>query len=245
MTKKPRVLVYDIEIIPHKLEVFAWDPYTLIGAPVNYKILEVANIVTIAAKFMHEKEVFTFSVDAKNPRCDKKLLKDFLKLTEQADAMVGHYSDKFDKPFVNQRLLANRLPTLPIIKHLDSYKLFKNKFLNRWSNKLDYIAKLLGHEGKIKTEWKLWEDVMKGSQSALDKMLKYNKMDVVQLEKILIDLWPHIDHNINMKIKDYNCDCPSCGGNKVRKRGTIMTLKHAYQRYQCQDCGKWYKGEKV
>ena len=51
------------------------------------------------------------------------------------------------------------------------------------SNKLDYISKFLGAEGKISTEMKLWDDIiLRKCPKAMIEMLTYCEEDVRQLE---------------------------------------------------------------
>jgi len=67
-------------------------------------------------------------------------------------------------------------------KQFDTLKVAKAKFMFN-SNKLDYISKFLGAEGKISTEMKLWDDIiLRKCPKALVKMLDYCDEDVRQLE---------------------------------------------------------------
>ena len=77
---------------------------------------------------------------------------------------------------------------LPNYNQFDTLKVAKSKlYLN--SNKLDYIAKFLGYEGKIKTEIDLWLDIIfKKDKKALNQMLDYCDEDVRQLEKVYEEL---------------------------------------------------------
>lgn len=242
MSKKLKILIWDIEILPHKIEAYCWNPWQIIK-PVDSKIVEHSSIVTIAYKWFGEKsKPQVLKVKATAVRNDQKILKQFSKVVEQADYIVAHYGDKFDLPFFNGRLYAHALPPIPLTKNLDTLKMTKSVLLNRWSNRLDYLATIRGHKGKTKTSWDLWADCMAGKQKAIDKMGRYNAQDIVVLEKVFKDLLPYSKINL---VYENNLSCPACGKCKLEKRGTLRTLKKIYQRLRCTVCGKWSQGELI
>ena len=91
------------------------------------------------------------------------------------------------------RALYHRIPTLPNYKQFDTLKIAKSKlYLN--SNRLDYISKFLGFEGKIQTTPDLWDKVvMKNDREALKDMIEYCDEDVRQLEKVYNE-FKYLDH---------------------------------------------------
>lgn len=243
MKKKLKILLWDIEILPHKIEAYCWNPWQIIK-PVDSKIIEESSIVTIAYKWFDEKaKPAVLKVKASDVRNDKEVLKQFSKVVEEADYIVGHYSDKFDLPFFNGRLFRHKLPPIATTKALDTFKMFKGSILNRWSNRLDYIAKMRGHEGKSKTDWSLWQGCMDGKQSSIDKMGRYNAQDIIVLEKIFRDILPY--SKVNLVTTSEVINCTGCGNLRLEKRGFLRTLKKIYQRYMCKNCGKWSKGELI
>lgn len=243
MNKKLKILLWDIEILPHKIEAYCWNPWQIIK-PVDSKIIEESSIVTIAYKWYGVKsQPVVLKVDAKDVRNDKKVLQEFSKVVQEADYIVGHYSDKFDLPFFNGRLFKHKLPPVAPAKALDTFKMFKGSILNRWSNRLDYIARMRGHEGKTKTDWSLWQGCMDGKQSSIDKMGKYNAQDIRVLEKVFIDTLPY--SKVNLVAEAGLLCCSGCGSKDITKRGLFRTLQKIYQRYCCKVCGKWTKGELI
>lgn len=243
MSKKLKILIWDIEILPHKIEAYCWNPWQIIK-PVESKIVEYSSIVTIAYRWFGEKGKPTvLSVKASSVRDDRNVLKKFSKVIEKADYIVAHYGDKFDLPFFNGRLYAHKLPPIPTSKNLDTFKMCKSTILNRWSNRLDHLAKIRGHKGKATTSWKLWQDCMDGKQSAIDKMGKYNAQDIVVLEKVFKDLLPY--SNVKLLYDNAHMHCSSCGSKNLEFRGTIRTLTRIYRRLYCKICGKWNKGELI
>jgi hypothetical protein len=77
---------------------------------------------------------------------------------------------------------------LPNYKQFDTLKIARNKlYLN--SNRLDYISKLLGFEGKINISPEVWSKViLLNDKDALNEMLDYCDEDVRQLEKVYNEL---------------------------------------------------------
>ncbi len=98
-------------------------------------------IICICYKWEGEKKVHFLRWD-KN-QCDKTLLKEFIKVANDAHELVGHNSDMFDLPWIRTRCLFHNIDMFPNYTTIDTYKISKNKFKFN-SNKLDYIAKFLG-----------------------------------------------------------------------------------------------------
>ena len=114
------------------------------------------------------------------------------------------------------------------------------------SNKLDYVAKTLGVGQKVKHEgFQLWLDCMAGDENAWRKMIRYQKQDVNLLVDLFDRMKPWITTLPNVALFDgEGTGCPACGSSEVQRRGVSRTSAGAYQRYQCQKCGKWSRDSK-
>ena len=90
----------------------------------------------------------------------------------------------------------------------------------------------------------LWIECMAKNPKAWKLMKKYNVNDVKLTEEVYEKLkgWINIHPNHNLETKE--ACCPNCGSFHLQKRGVILSLTNKYQRFQCQDCGKWSKGKK-
>lgn len=240
MTNKPKILLYDIETLMN--EGFFFSLYDAINP--NF-IVKEKSILTIAYKFLGDKgkakgmSIADFSKNGKfDPHDDKALLAAFAKIVNEADYIVGHYSDKFDNKFLQARTLINELPPLQMPNQIDTYKLVKKHF-NLNANRLDYIGKLLGLGGKMPMNYSYWLDCAKGDIKALNKMLAYNKQDVDLLEKIFKKLLPYVETKINRSLftKDGSFVCNSCGSKHLTKSGTKVLKTRKVQYYKCKDCG--------
>lgn len=217
---KARVLIYDIETSPN-IGWFWRAGYKLNISPEN--IIKERAIICVSYKWLGEEQVYNLSWD-KNQN-DKFLIEQFVEVLNEADLIVAHNGDRFDLKWLKTRALFHRIPMLPNYKQFDTLKLVKSK-LNLNSNRLDYIAKYLGFEGKNKTSIDLWMDIVyKNCKTAMNTMLDYCDEDVRQLEKVYKELRyldnPRLHEGvIQGKIKQTS---PITGGTDIEHIKTLTT----------------------
>lgn len=238
-----KILLFDIETAPNL--AFVWGKY-------EQDVLEYKNewyILSFAYKWIDEKKTHTealvdYSTYKKDPQNDKELVNKLWNLFNEADLVIAHNGDSFDIKKVNARFLFHGLKPPAPFKSIDTKKVARKAF-NLNSNKLDDIGNYLGVGRKLKTGgWELWSECLKGNRKAWKTMVEYNKQDVVLLEKVynVLKVWHPTHPNIN--ILGSGCDgCPVCSSMKVQKRGFSALGVNKRQRYQCQDCGKWFHGD--
>lgn len=174
----PRRLFLDIETSPNI--VTSWGIGRMITlSPEN--IIKERQVICVCWKWEGNLEVQELHWNKGN---DKTLIKDFAKIINSADEIVGHNSDSFDLKWLKGRALLHNVYIKNNYKTIDTLKLSRKHFkLN--SNKLDYIAQYLGLGKKIPTGYDLWKDIIfKNDPVALEKMITYCKNDVILLEKI-------------------------------------------------------------
>jgi DNA polymerase elongation subunit (family B) len=243
---RPRVLFYDIETSLMPVAVFDLK-YNDYIQPSN--ILMERHLVSVCWKWGGEKTVHSVSLlddpkrFEKDAHDDKHIAKVFHEVLSDADIIVGHNADAFDKRYLETRMLFHGLPALPPIASLDTYKLAKSRFKFN-SNKLDYIAKFLGIPGKMHTPGGLWLDVLKGDRAAIRKMVAYNKQDVLVTEAVFKRLAPFMSNHLNRELFG-GTGCPRCGSKKIQSRGTHRAISRVYRRWQCQACTGWFKSNKA
>jgi hypothetical protein len=159
----------------------------------------------------------------------------------EADAVVTYNGERFDLPKINGEFVVAGMRPVPPTPSIDLYKTAKQ--LGYQSNKLMFVAKHLGIGEKISTEgFKLWRDVMAGSEEAWARMLRYNKQDVALLENLYAELRPFIRSHPAMYVDDGACI--ACGSPRVHLRGSRRTRASSVERMQCQDCGAWFDGRR-
>lgn len=183
--QKSKILIYDIETSPN----VGWFWRAGFKQTISPdQIIKERGIICVSYKWLGEKEVYNLSWD-KN-QSDYFLVEQFIDVLNEADLIVAHNGDNFDIKWLRTRALFHGLHKnmLPVYKQFDTLKVAKSKlYLN--SNRLDYISKFLGFEGKIKTSINLWLDIVyRNCRKALNEMLDYCDEDVRQLEKVYKEL---------------------------------------------------------
>lgn len=239
-----RILFLDIESSPNLS--YTWGKYEQ-----NVIAFEREwNILSFAYKWSGDKTVRVFSLPdfplyKKEPFNDKQLIIKLFDLLNNADVVVGHNIDRFDLRKINARFLKHKMQPPSPYKTVDTLKLSRKYFaLN--SNKLNDISEYMGLGSKEDTGgFTLWLSCMSGIKSAWRTMVKYNKQDVVLLEKVYLYLRAWHTGNPNQNLYQGSTHkCPACGGD-TQKRGLMYTRVGKYQRHQCKSCGSWSKGEKI
>lgn len=238
----PRVLLYDIETSLQPVAVFGLQDNDYIN---HENILAERHLVSMCWKWLDEDKVHSISLlddparFKNNPHDDYLVTEVAHNVLGQADVIVAHYGDQFDKKYIDTRILYHGLPALPPITSVDTKKIASLKFRFN-SNKLDYIARYLGVGQKITTEPGLWLKVLQGDKKAIQDMVTYNKQDVLILEGVFKKLIPYIPNHINRELFG-GTGCPRCGSTKIQSRGVHRALTNTYQRYQCTSCSGWFR----
>lgn len=241
---EPRILLYDIETSFNVVAKFSLrDEYVP-----HENIIQERFIICAAWKWLGESKIYTVSIldDPKrfqsNTSDDHYVVEALRDVIASADVVVAHNGNDFDYKWLAGRLLFHGLPPLPPVQQIDTYREAKKVF-NLNAFRLDYLGKYLGLGRKIKTSTDLWLKVLRGNKTAIKTMLRYNKGDIILLEKIFLKMRPFMQGYINRQLHGNN-GCPRCGSNKVQSRGTHRSLTQLYQRFQCISCGGWHRARK-
>jgi hypothetical protein len=206
-------LFFDIEVSPNV--VFSWrSGYKLNIDPDN--IIEERKIICVCWKWESKDEVHSLTWDKKQD--DKKLLKDFIKVLNTADEIIGHNSDNFDVRWLRTRALLQGVEMLPNYISIDTLKHAKKGFYFN-SNKLDYLAKLFG-EGQKKDNggFSTWKKIILDKDAdALQLMVDYCKQDVAILEKVFNKMRPYVENKTHYGVLwgEEKYSCPTCSGYHV------------------------------
>jgi hypothetical protein len=173
------------------------------------------------------------------------MLQKIHKLLDEADAVIHYNGTKFDIPTLNKEFVkAGMKPPAPY-KEIDLLKTARRKFRFP-SNKLDYIAQALGVGRKVPNAGhSMWVGCMNNDDQSWAEMERYNTGDVEILEKVYGILKPWVpDHANHSLYKPDGLVCPNCGGKHYQRRGFAYTKAAKYSRFQCKDCGHWFRGGK-
>jgi len=174
------------------------------------------------------------------------MLRRIHRLLEQADVVVHYNGKKFDIPTLNKEFILSDLTPPSPYRQVDLLSTCRTQFKFP-SNKLQYVAKALGLPGKAKTVGHdLWIQCMANNPDAWKDMENYNTQDVNVLERVYIKLRPWIKNHPNYGLhKEDGLVCTNCGSTHYQRRGTTQTKNQVYARYQCTDCGTWFRGAKT
>lgn len=235
--QRPRVLLLDIETFPNV--AYVWGKYQ--QDVIRYK--QETCMATFAWKWLGEKEVFAKGLpDYKGYRAgsydDEKLVQDLWALLDEADIVVAHNGDQFDVKVCQARFIFHKLTPPRPFKTIDTKKATK-KVARFNSNKLDDLSALLEKEKKIKTDFDLWNGCIEGDRAAWAQMVKYNKKDILLLEKLYLRLRPWITNHPNFAVLAGvgSRVCPKCGADALQRYGYTVTQSRRYQKLRCSACG--------
>lgn len=233
-----KILLLDVETSPNL--VHCWGLWN-VNVSIN-QIIDSGRTLCWAAKWLGDKQKMMF--DSVHQSTSLEMVTRIHQLIDEADAVVHYNGSKFDIPTLQKEFLLHGLPPASPIKQIDLLRTARKQFRFP-SNKLDYIAQALGLGSKVRHKGhELWVQCMAGDDKAWKVMERYNKQDVILLEKVYNRLLPWITRHPNRGLYVYTSgasSCTNCGSEKLQKRGLSYTSTLTYQRYQCQDCGSWMK----
>jgi DNA polymerase elongation subunit (family B) len=230
-----KILTVDIETRPN--EVYTWGLWNQ-NVGLN-QIKQPGSLLCFAAKFRGERQVHFHSQWEDG---EKGMARKLLALFNEADAVCGWNSDKFDIRWIHAQFLKHGLGKPSPIAKVDLMKSVKRQVALP-SYKLDFVAKWLGVGSKVDTGgFGLWLDVMAGDPKAQALMRKYNINDTKLTEAVFDRLHERgwVLGLPNHSITDGDV-CPNCGSDNLRCQGTRDTKTRSYQRYQCRECLTWVR----
>lgn len=245
--KKIKRLFYDIET-SYNIGKFWRAGYNL---NINHDdIIHERAILTIAWKWEGEDKV---NFETWNNGDDKELVQKFVNLMYEADELVGHNIERYDTAFIMTRALKHGILALPKYKQFDTLKKAKYHF-NFNSNKLDYIATLLGLGGKYKhSGMSMWDNIIlydlfkigtkEQRDTSMDEMIYYNCIDVALTEEVFNRLRLYTTHETHhgVLLGKPKFTCPNDGSENVELVKTIVTSTGTLKRLmKCNDCGQQY-----
>lgn len=242
--QKAKILLYDIETSYTVGAV--WGLYEQNVA----KVLREPYIITVAWKWLGEKATHVISLPdfrtyKKDRHNDIELVAVMHKLFNEADVIIAHNGNSFDQKWTYARFLVHGMkPPSPSL-YVDTKLVAKSKFRFN-SNSLNNLGQYLGLGKKIDTGGiDLWTECIEDNNpKSWALMCKYNKQDVVLLERVYLAMKPYITNHPNLNLLNGTIrSCTNCGSHNLHKRGYSITRTAKKQRYQCMDCGAWSLGK--
>lgn len=243
---KPKILLLDIETAPN--EVYVWSLWKQ-NVGLNQIITEWTAL-SYAAKWLGAKRLmYKDNRKADDPRDDRSIMQEVWHLINEADIIVAQNGVKFDLRKLNARFVLLGFGPPSPYKVVDTM-IEARKHFAFTSNRLAWLSENLTDTPKSEHPefpgFELWLGCLAGNIRAWKCMEKYNKIDVVSLEKVYLRIRPWITGHPNVAI--YNPDpskhaCPKCGSTDVTEvPKTYKTQTQEYPMYHCNDCGGWSRG---
>lgn len=204
--------------------------------------VEEGYMLSWSAKWLDGRPITKGLCDYKSAD-DRELVTELHQLISEADIIIAHNGDRFDVKKMNTRFIYHGLKPPEPYKTIDTLKVARKYFAFN-SNKLDDLGNFLKQGRKVKHPgFDLWLRCAAGDPKSWGLMKKYNKQDVLLLERIYLKLRPWIQNHPNTAIMSGKEDgCPACQSANLQRRGFGFTKSGKFPRYQCMDCGKWSQG---
>jgi hypothetical protein len=198
---------------------------------------QFGGIICVGVQWLGQKKVTVYS-DWDHGH--EEMLRQVHDMMSEADAIMGFNHVAFDLPRLQGEFLMAGMNPPPPPTNIDLYKTTKK--MGFISNKLDFVAPLLGVGGKVKHEGlEMWIAVMNGCPKAQAKMSKYCAQDVRLLGDLYQRIKPYIANHPYLAEPGRDL-CGSCGSHRLQARGFAVSKASKRQRYACQACGSWQLG---
>lgn len=239
---KPVVTFLDLESRPAIAAVFGRFKQNISQDAI---ISEGGGLLTYSYKRQGEDSIFGNKVTKEEAIAneDLSICSELWDIIESTDVMIAHNASNFDWHLLKARMIMNGLPPLRKVKIVDTLTLVKE--FRMQSNKLDSLCRALGIGSKLEHEGiSLWTRCIHGDVVALDKMLEYNKQDIVLLEELYNIIAPHSTRHPNLALyyPDDAVRCNVCGSKNIEETGNVVTTNlSSFTEHVCKDCKARFK----
>jgi len=232
----PKILIFDVECAP--IQAFVWD----LGKQwVRYhQVIHDKFILSWAAKWLFDNKIMSGVLKPEEARHkdDRRIVESMWALLDEADIIIAHNGKRFDIKLMNTRFILHEILPPMYYQVIDTLEKARSTF-SFSSNALDYVNMLMELDGKRETNFQLWVDCYAGNKKALDKMVDYNKHDVVILEELYVRIRPWIKSHPNIGLYG-NMEievCVTCGSSNLQSKGFYYTPAGRYDAFRCRNCG--------
>jgi uncharacterized protein YprB with RNaseH-like and TPR domain len=239
--KNKKRLFFDIET-SFNIGVFFSTGYNLNINP--EQIVKERAIICISYKWEGENEIYNITWDEN--QCDKKLLEKFITILNESDEAIAHNGDRFDIKWLRTRCLYHNIPMFPQYQTLDTLKMARSNFYFN-SNKIDYIAKFLGIEGKLPhSGLDMWKKIcLHNDKEELQNMINYCNQDVKILEEVYNKMKNYIKPKTHFGVLEdkEKFTCPECGNHDsklIRTRTTAAGAIRKQMKCNNKNCNTVY-----
>lgn len=249
---KMRVLMLDIETTPDV--DYSWGIWN-VNIGIN-QIKELGGPVCFSAKWYGQDEIEFYSEWQDG---ELRMALEAWRLLDEADVVVHFYGSRFDIPHLNTLFLTNGFPPPSPFKQID-LKMAVGKQFKFTSNKLQFVSRVLGLEGKEEHEgFPMWDKLMNETRrngekpfslevelDAKARMEIYNKRDVFLLDEVYEALLPWIPNHPHRHLYEDGRGCPTCGAdsNYMVEAGYAYTKLSKFKQFQCEVCNSYFRSNR-
>jgi len=211
-------------------------------------VANIGNILCIGYKWHGEGKPKVLSLRdypgfKKDPTDDRRLVKDFARIFHEADMQVTWFGTRFDFPYLQSRLLWHGMKPLPEIRHFDGWWVAKKK-LKLHSNRLATVQDFLDlPSSKTPLNFRELARSRAGHIPSLKSVERHCYFDVEVLEQAYDKIKSYAGRyhpNLSAITGDLEA-CPTCGSNKLQRRGFKYAHTRVYRQIHCQECGRWFQ----
>lgn len=250
---KMRVLMLDIETTPDKN--YTWGRFN-VNIGINQTI-EAGSMTCFAAKWYGQDEIEFYSEWDDGGHL--QMVIEAWRLLDEADVVVHFYGSRFDIPHMNTEFVKLGFPPPSPFKQIDLKMVVGHKFKFS-SNKLEFVSRVLGLEGKVEHEgFPLWDKLMNETRrngekpyslevelDAKVRMEIYNKRDVFLLDEVYEALLPWIANHPHRHLYEVGRGCPTCGADAdyLVNAGFYTTKLSKFDQYRCTICNSYFRSNK-
>jgi hypothetical protein len=231
-----KILVFDIETAPMEVRCFpTW------GVNITPNMIKRDWFMLCwSAKWLFNDKVYSMKQNKREVLAgdDERITKGLWSMVDEADIIVAHNLNKFDKKKMNTRFLKHGLNLPSPYQTIDTLIHARKQFAIT-HNRLDYIAtKFFGIEGKLENAPGLWDRVVEGSIEDMTLMSEYCDQDVRVLEEVYLRMRPYMQPhpNVGLHIASDIEVCATCGSDNLDWSGEYHTNVNVYKAYRCE-CG--------
>jgi hypothetical protein len=239
----PKVLILDIETLP--IVGYSWGVWNQNIYP--NQIIKDWCILSFSAKWLGDDRIISDVLTSKEAvsRIDKRLCNGLWKLLNDADVVVAHNGNRFDIKKINARFWKNDLHKTSSYKVIDTLISARQAFGLTY-NKLDFIAKFIGADEKLATEFELWSACDNGDKNSLLEMKTYNEQDILTLEEIYLNMREWIPNHPDLgAYQNLSNVCPVCLDNNFKEIGLYTAKSLRYPEFRCDNCDSvWHSTKK-
>lgn len=229
-----KLLAFDLENTP--MLSYHWGRWGQNIRPVQ--TVEESRVLCFGAKWIDGPYVFKAAYE----HGENEMLDTIHNLLSEADAVISWNGIRHDSKKIRTEFVQAGLPSTPEWRELDLMRVAKRQFAFS-SNSLDHVARQLGVGQKVSHEgfFEIIPKVMAGDAKARRDFARYQKQDVLLLEKLYKRLLPWIPKSMHPNAAvidglDFAC---RCGSQDVIRKGYMHTNTGKYPRFRCLTCGSW------